>query len=107
MGDLRLVRPSPRDYVGLLFCDTRRARSWQIAFGQAGIVAKVVETIGEEAEAGACKVSVPRRDLPAANDMVTAVTRGELTLPGSGVSWMTIIALVMIAALAAALVYSR
>ena len=97
MGD------ASRDYVGLIFCATRRARSWQIAFQRAGIVARVVETIGEEAEAGACKVSVPRRDLPAANHMVTAVMRGELTLPGTGLSRATLVALVVIVALVAAL----
>ncbi len=92
------------EYVGLLLCDTRRARRWQRALGKAGIVATVAETIGEEADAGACKVSVPRRDLPAANHMVTAVTRGEVTLPGTGISPMTIIALVVIVALVGALV---
>jgi hypothetical protein len=93
-----------RDYVGLVFCDTRRARGWEKVFARAGISTRVLETIGDESEAGAFKVSVPRRDLPAANDLVTRVTRGELTLPGSGVSPTMIIALLVIAAMVVALV---
>lgn len=91
-----------RDLVGLIVCDTRRARSWRTAFAKAGIAATVAETVGDEAEGGACKVSVPRRDLPAANAIVTAVTRGELRLPGSGFTWTSVVAIAVIAALAAA-----
>jgi hypothetical protein len=91
------------EYVGLVVCDTRRARSWRAAFLKAGITATVAETTGDEAESGACKVSVPRRDLPAANAIVTAVTRGELRLPGSGLSWRFGIAIVVIVALITAL----
>jgi hypothetical protein len=91
------------DYVGLIVCDTRRAQAWRAAFGKAGIVAVVAETIGDEADAGACKVSVPRRDLPAANALVTAVTRGERRLPGTGFTWRAAIAIGVVAALAAAI----
>lgn len=93
-----------RDLVGLIFCGTRRARSWQRALAKRGIVARITETFGEESEAGAFKVSVPRRDLPAANQLVTAVTRGEVRLPGAGVSPATVIALLAIAALLLGLV---
>ena len=93
-----------RDEVGLIFCGTRRARSWQRALAKRGIVARVTETFGEESEAGAWKVSVPRRDLPAANHLVTAVTRGEVGLPGPGASPMMAVALIAIAALIFALV---
>ncbi len=92
-----------RDDVGVVICDTRRARAWRAAFAKAGIAVTVAETIGDDAEHGACKVSVPRRDLPAANAMVTAVTRGELRLPGSGVGWRSAIAIALVAALVAAL----
>jgi hypothetical protein len=91
------------DYVGLVVCDTRRARSWRIAFAKANIDAKVDETRGDDSEHGAYKVSVLRRDLPAASAMVTAVTRGELALPGAGITKTAVIAVVVIAALAAAL----
>jgi hypothetical protein len=92
-----------RDYVGLVVCDTRRARSWRTAFARAGIAAAIAETVGDESERGACKVSVPRRDLPAANALVTAVTRGELRLPGTGFTWTAVVAIVVVAAIAAAL----
>jgi hypothetical protein len=84
-------------------CDTRRAQAWRTAFERAGIAATVAETIGDEADGGACKVSVPRRDLPAANAIVTAVTRGERRLPGAGLSWRFAIAIVVIVALTTAL----
>lgn len=87
------------DYVGVVFCDTRRARGWQKAFMKRGIEARVLETFGEESEHGAYKVSVPRRNLVAANQLVTAVTRGEVSLPGSSISpMMAIVAIVVIAA---------
>lgn len=92
------------DYVGLIFCGTRRARGWEKALAKRGITARVTETFGEESEHGAYKVSVPRRDLPAANQLVTAVTRGDVTLPGSGVS-LGAIAVVLIAI--AALILAR
>lgn len=94
----------PRDHVGLIFCGTRRARAWEKALAKRGIRARVTETFGEESEAGAFKVSVPRADLPAANQLVTAVTRGDVTLPGSGFTGATVIALVVIAALVVGLV---
>lgn len=94
----------PRDHVGLIFCGTRRARGWEKALAKRGIRARITETFGEESEAGAYKVSVPRADLPAANQLVTAVTRGELALPGSGLTGMTVVALVVIAALVIGLV---
>ena len=93
-----------RDYVGLIVCDTRRARAWRAAFAKAGIDAIVQETIGEEAETGAVKVSVPRRHLVAANELVTRVTRGEVTLPGPGFSLSSAITIVVIVALIVALV---
>jgi hypothetical protein len=42
---------------------------------------------------------VPRKSLPAANQLVTAVTRGEVSLPGSSTAMMAIIAIVVIAAI--------
>jgi hypothetical protein len=85
------------DYVGLVVCDTRRARSWRIAFAKANIDARVDETHGVDSEHGAFRVSVLRRDLPAASAMVTAVTRGERTLPGAGLTKTAVIAVVVIA----------
>lgn len=96
-----------RDDVGLIFCGTRRARSWERALAKRGIVARVTETFGEESEAGAYKVSVPRRDLPAANELVTKVTRGEVSLPGDGWSWRVVVAVLVAMALVAALVGPR
>lgn len=109
MGDIvqlraRRQRVTPHDFVGILFADTRRAKRWQRAFRKAGLESRVVETIGEESETGACKVSVLRRDLPAANQLVTAVTRGEVTLPGAGFSMTTLVAIIVVAAMVAALV---
>lgn len=95
---------SVHDYVGLVFCDTRRARGWQKALAKRGIEARVLETFGEESEHGAYKVSVPKRQQVAANQLLTAVTRGEVTLPGAGVSPMMIVALVVIVALVLAFV---
>ncbi|MBL0220368.1 MAG: hypothetical protein IPQ07_41675 [Myxococcales bacterium] len=87
------------DYVGVVFCDTRRAHRWRKAFMKRGIEVRVLETFGEESEHGAYKVSVPRRNLVAANQLVTAVTRGEVSLPGSSISpMMAIVAIVVIAA---------
>lgn len=94
-----MLRRVYHDHVGLIFCGTRRARSWEKALAKRGIVARVTETFGEESESGAYKVSVPRRDLPKANQLVTAVTKGEVTLPGEGLSPTAIIALIAIAAL--------
>ena len=96
-----------RDEVGIILCDTRRARQWRTAFARQGIAATIAETKGDESERGACKVSVARRDAPAANALVTAVTRGEQRLPGGGLSWLHVAALVTIAAIAAALASGR
>ncbi len=94
------MKTSVHDYVGLVFCDTRRAQGWRKALAQRGIEARVLETFGEESEHGAYKVSVPRKHLVAANQLVTAVTRGEARLPGSIVSLpMAAVAIVLIAAL--------
>ncbi len=65
----------------------------------------MLETFGEESENGAYKVSVPRKQLPAANQLVTAVTRGEVSLPGASISpMMAIVAVVVIAAIIVAFV---
>jgi hypothetical protein len=93
------MKTSVHDYVGLVFCDTRRAQGWRKALAKRGIEARVLETFGEESENGAYKVSVPRKSLPAANQLVTAVTRGEVSLPGSSTAMMAIIAIVVIAAI--------
>jgi hypothetical protein len=99
------MKTSVHDYVGLVFCDTRRAQGWRKALAQRGIEARVLETFGEESENGAYKVSVPRKSLPAANQLVTAVTRGEVSLPGSSISpMMAIVAVVVIAAIIVAFV---
>ncbi len=99
------MKTSVHDYVGLVFCDTRRARGWQKALAKRGIEARVLETFGEESEHGAYKVSVPRRNQVVANQLLTAVTRGEVSLPGGGgVTPMVIITLIVIAAVVAAFV---
>lgn len=90
---------SVHDHVGLIFCGTRRARGWQKALAARGIAARIDETFGEDSEHGAYRVTVPRRDLPAANQLVTAVTRGEVTLPGDGLGWPAIVALLALVAL--------
>lgn len=93
-----------RDEVGIVFCGTRRAKGWQRALAARGIEARVTETFGEDSEAGAYKVSVARRDLPRANELMTRVTRGEVTLPGEGASWRVLVAVLAIAGVVAALV---
>lgn len=99
------MKTSVHDYVGVVFCDTRRAQGWRKALAKRGIEARVLETFGEESEHGAYKVSVPRRNLVAANQLLTAVTRGEVSLPGSIISLpMAIVAVVVIAAIIVAFV---
>jgi len=66
----------------------------------------VVETDTDEAEAGACKVLVPRGRLIEANAIVTAVTRGERRLPGGGVDVRAVIAVVLVVALIGSVVIS-
>ena len=60
------MKTSVHDYVGLIFCDTRRAQGWRKALAQRGIEARVLETFGEESENGAYKVSVPRKQITGA-----------------------------------------
>lgn len=91
----------PRDHVGVVVCGTRLAARWQDALRAAGIEAVVVETDADEASAGACKVLVPRTRLVEANAIVTAVTRGERTLPGGGPGWRAIVAIVVAFAIVA------
>lgn len=91
------------DRVGIVICDGRRAKSWRAAFARAGIAADVADTIGADSEGGAFKISVARRDVPAANAIVTAVTRGELALPHPGVDARLVIAVLVVAALVTAL----
>ena len=74
-----------KDAIGIVVCGTRRAAQWRRAFREAGIEAEVVETDTDEAEAGACKVLVPRAKRIEANAIVTAVTRGERGLPGGSI----------------------
>jgi hypothetical protein len=107
MGDLIPLKKREarvHEFVGLLFCDTRRAKQWQRALTAAGIESRVLETFGEEETAGAYKVSVPRSDLPVANELVTAVTRGDRRLPGTGLSWTSVIAIVVVVAMLAAVI---
>ena len=94
----------PRGHVGVVVCGTRRAAQWQAAFRAAGIEAVVVETDTDEAEAGACKVGVPKARLLEANAIVTAVTRGERALPGSGLGWQGVVAIAVALALIGAAV---
>ncbi len=89
----------PKGHVGVVVCGTRRAAQWQATFRDAGIEAVVVETDADEAEAGACKVAVPKARLLEANGIVTAVTRGERALPGSGLGWQGVVAIVVALAL--------
>lgn len=89
----------PRGHVGVVVCGTRRAARWRAAFQEAGIEAVVVETDADEAEAGACKVGVPKARLREANAIVTAVTRGERALPGSGLGWQGVVAILVALAL--------
>lgn len=107
MGDiipLRKREARPHDFVGLLFCGTRRAKQWQRALAAAGIESRVNETFGEEETSGACKVSVPRSDLPGANELVTAVTRGDRSLPGARLSRTSVVAILVVVALLAAVI---
>ena len=88
----------PRGHVGVVVCGTRRAAQWRAAFREAGIEAVVVETDADEAEAGACKVGVPKARLFEANAIVTAVTRGERALPGGGLGWQGVVAILVVLA---------
>ena len=93
-----------KDRVGVVVCGTRRAAQWRTAFRDAGIEADVVETDTDEAQAGACKVLVPRGRLVEANAIVTAVTRGDRALPGGGLDWRALIAVVLVIALVGSVV---
>ena len=86
-----------------MICDARRAKSWRAALARERIEARLDATHGSESEGGDVKVSVARRDLPAANAIVTKVTRGELALPHPGVDARLVVALVVIAALVIAM----
>ena len=99
------MREDREDRVGLILCDARRAKAWRAALARARIAARVEDTVGAESEDGAFKVTVARRDLPAANAIVTAVTRGELALPHPGVDYRLVIAILAIAALVAAVAF--
>jgi hypothetical protein len=99
----RRKQTSVHDFVGLVFCDTRRVRGWKRALAQRGIEVRVTETFGEESQNGAYKISVPRKQQVAANELVTAVTRGEVALAGPGLTPMVVITAVLIAALVFAL----
>ena len=94
----------PPSHVALVFCDTRRAAAWKAAFAAEGIAAVVEETVGDDAEKGACVVAVPRRKLVAANGIVTAVTQGRRALPAGRPGARAVIAAVVLAALIAMLV---
>jgi len=90
------------DRVGLVLCDRRRAQAWRTVLANAGIAAVVEATHGSESEDGDFKVMVARRDVPAANAIVTRVTRGELALP-TGIRPVAVIALVVIVVFVVAL----
>jgi hypothetical protein len=93
----------PKNHRGIVVCNAKRAEQWRKAFHAAGIEAVVVETIGEEAEGGACKVMVPERKLIDANAIVTAVNQGKRSLPGIVVPWQALIASVLVLAMLGAL----
>ena len=94
----------PAGYVGLVFCDTRRAEAWRAALEADGIAAAVAETDGDDIEKGACVVAVPRARLVAANALVTAVTQGRRQLPATRSNRGAVaIAVVVVAAMLAAL----
>jgi hypothetical protein len=95
-----------KDRVGVVVCGTRRAAQWRTAFRDAGIEADVVETDTDEAEAGASKVLVPRGRLVEANAIVTAVTRGDRSLPGGALDVRALIAVVLVLALIGSVVIS-
>jgi hypothetical protein len=86
----------PEGHRGVVVCGTRRAERWRYAFLEAGIKAVIVETDGNEAAAGACKVGVPQALFLQAQAVVAEVNAGERRLPGPTLSWQTVIALLAI-----------
>lgn len=94
----------PKHHRGIIVCNARRAEQWRKAFVAAGIQAVVVETDGDEAEGGACKVLVPERKLLEANAIVTEVNQGKRGLPGIIVPWQAVIASAIVLAMLAAIV---
>lgn len=91
----------------MVVCDSRLAAQWQAAFREAGIDAAVIETDTDEADGGACKVTVPRARRVEASAIVTAVTRGERRLPAGAVRLdrRGLIALVVVAIFVVGLVF--
>jgi hypothetical protein len=93
----------PRGHRGIVVCGTRRAEHWRAAFRASGIEAVVVETEGDEAEGGACQVGVPEARLVQANAIVTEVTSGKRRLPGDGFGWRSVVVVLLVGALIAAM----
>jgi len=70
----------PKEYVGLVIADTRRALAWEAGLRQAGFEVLRVETSGADLEKGDWQVGVKREQAVGARAFVTDVQQGRAKL---------------------------
>ncbi|MBP6633508.1 MAG: hypothetical protein KBG28_17585 [Kofleriaceae bacterium] len=88
----------PAGHLGVVACGTRRAQAWKDALAVEGITAVLIDNDSDAAGGEAMIVAVPRLQVPAANALISAVTRGERDLAGRR-GWLGAVVVVLVAAL--------